>query len=107
MKALGLELYGQEDPEANSVTAVRVPEGVDGGELTRVLRLTYGVTIAGGQGRVSGKIFRLGHCGYFGPFDIITAVAAVEMALRDVGYDSQLGVGVAAAQRVFLEEKGW
>lgn len=107
VKALGLALYGEDDPEATSVTAVRVPDGVDGAELTRVMRLTYGVTIAGGQGKVTGKIFRLGHCGYFGPFDIITAVAALEMALRDVGFESELGAGVAGAQRVFLEEKGW
>jgi aspartate aminotransferase-like enzyme len=107
VKALGLELFGQEDPEATSVTAVKVPEGIDGSELTRILRLTYGVTIAGGQGQITGKIFRLGHCGYFGPFDIITAVAALEMALRDMGYESELGAGVAAAQRVFLEDKGW
>jgi serine---pyruvate transaminase len=106
-KALGLELFSLDDPEATSVTAVWVPEGVDGSELTRVMMLTYGVTIAGGQGRVAGKIFRLGHCGYFGPFDIITAIASLEMALRDVGFESQLGAGVAAAQRVFLEEKTW
>lgn len=106
-KALGLELFSLDDPEATSVTAIRVPAGVDGAQLTKVMRLTYGVTIAGGQGRVAGKIFRVGHCGYFGPFDIITAIASLEMALRDVGYQSQLGAGVAAAQRVFLEEKTW
>jgi serine---pyruvate transaminase len=106
-KALGLELFSPDDPEATSVTAVKVPEGVDGNRLTKIMRVTYGVTIAGGQGRVSGKIFRLGHCGYFGPFDIITAVASLEMALREVGYESELGAGVAAAQRVFLEDKTW
>jgi aspartate aminotransferase-like enzyme len=89
------------------VTSVVVPEGVDGKRLTSTMRVTYGVTIAGGQGRLEGKIFRLGHCGYFGPFDIITALAALEMTLRELGYDCQLGTGVGAAQRIFMEERGW
>lgn len=107
VQALGLDLFARDDPEAASVTSVRVPDGVDGKGLVRIMRTTFGVTIAGGQGKMEGKIFRLGHCGYFGPFDIITAVAALEMALREVGYDAQLGSGVAAAQRIFLEERGW
>lgn len=107
VKALGLELFAGENPEAASVTSVVVPDGVDGKQLTSTMRVTYGVTIAGGQGRLEGKIFRLGHCGYFGPFDIITALAALEMALRELGYDCQLGTGVGAAQRIFMEERGW
>ncbi len=107
VKALGLELFAGENPEAASVTSVVVPPGVDGKQLTSTLRVTYGVTIAGGQGRLEGRIFRLGHCGYFGPFDIITALAALEMTLRELGYDCQLGTGVGAAQRIFMEERGW
>ena len=107
VKALGLELFAGDNPEASSVTSVRVPDGVDGKRLVRVLRTTFGVTIAGGQGKLDGKIFRLGHCGYFGPFDIITAIAALEMALREVGHECQLGAGVGAAERIFLEERGW
>lgn len=106
-KGLGLELFAGENPEAASVTSVRVPAGIDGRELTRVMRVRYGVTIAGGQGELEGKIFRLGHCGYFGPFDIITAVSALEMTLTDLGYDPPLGAGLAAAERVFMEERKW
>jgi len=107
VKALGLELFAGDDPAQSSVTSAVVPEGIDGRQVTRIMRVTYGVTIAGGQGRLDGKIVRLGHCGYFGPFDIITAVAALEMTLRQLGFDCQLGAGVSAAQRVFMEERGW
>ncbi|MEI6725102.1 MAG: alanine--glyoxylate aminotransferase family protein, partial [Actinomycetes bacterium] len=69
VKALGLELFAVEDPEANSVTAVKVPEGVDGGKIGKIARDKYGVWLAGGQGAVKGKIFRFGHCGYFGHSD--------------------------------------
>ncbi len=67
------------------------------------MRDRFGVTIAGGQGRLAGKIARIAHCGYFGAFDIVVTVAALEMSLRELGYPADLGAGVAAAERVFLE----
>ncbi|HYP47969.1 MAG TPA: alanine--glyoxylate aminotransferase family protein [Thermoleophilaceae bacterium] len=102
-KALELDLLGGEDENANVVTAVRLPEGVDGAKLPRLMRDRFGVTIAGGQGRLKGKIARIAHCGYFGPFDIVVTLAALEMALSELGHELELGAGVAAAQRVFLE----
>jgi aspartate aminotransferase-like enzyme len=103
MKALDLELFGPEDENANVVTAVKVPDGVDGGKIPKVMRDKYRITIAGGQSQLKGKIVRIAHCGYFGAFDILTAVGALEMALKELGHDLELGAGVAAAQRVFLE----
>jgi aspartate aminotransferase-like enzyme len=103
MKALGLELFGPDDPEANSVTAVRVPEGVDGTKIGKLARDRYGVWLAGGQGRLKGRIFRLGHCGYFGASDIIVGLATVEMVLAQLGYDVLFGASLAAAERVFLD----
>jgi serine---pyruvate transaminase len=102
-KALDLELFGAEDERANVVTAIKVPEGVDGGKLPKIMRDKYGVTIAGGQSQRKGKIGRIAHVGYFGAFDILTAVAALEMALVELGHDLELGAGVGAAQRIFLE----
>jgi aspartate aminotransferase-like enzyme len=61
------------------------------------------VTIAGGQGRLKGKIARVAHCGYFGAHDIVVTTAALELALRELGHEVELGSGVAAAQRVFFE----
>ena len=67
------------------------------------MRDRFGVTIAGGQGKLKGRIARIAHCGYFGPFDIVTTFSAFEMTLRELGHEVELGVGVGAAQAVFLE----
>jgi serine---pyruvate transaminase len=99
VKALGLELFGPEDENANVVTAVRVPDGVDGAAIPKVMRNGFGVTIAGGQGHIKGKIIRIAHCGYYGGFDIVTTIAALEMTLDQLGADVTLGAGVAAAER--------
>ena len=67
------------------------------------MRDHYGITIAGGQGKLKGRIARLAHCGYFGAFDILLTLSAFEMTLSELGHDVELGTGVSAAQRVFLE----
>jgi serine---pyruvate transaminase len=103
VKALDLEIFGPEDENANVVTAIKVPEGVDGGKIPKIMRDRYRITIAGGQSQLKGKIVRIAHCGYFGAFDILTAIGALEMVLSELGHDVELGAGVAAAQRVFLE----
>ena len=102
-KALGLELFGPEDPEANSVTAVKVPEGVDGNKIGKIARDKWGVWLAGGQGQLKGKIFRFGHCGYFGHSDIIVGLTTVEMVLAELGYDVKFGASAAAAEQVFMQ----
>ena len=100
--ALGLKLLVAEpDQRGFSVTAIKVPEGIDGKELTKIMRIRYGVTIAGGQGRMAGKIIRIGHLGYVGMFDIITAISALEMTLAGLGHKFDAGAGIIAAQKVF------
>jgi aspartate aminotransferase-like enzyme len=105
MKAIGLELFGPDDPEANSVTAVKVPDGVDGTKIGKLARDKYGVWLAGGQGKLKGRIFRLGHCGYFGASDIVVGLSTVEMVLAQLGYDVPFGASLAAAERVFLKSE--
>jgi aspartate aminotransferase-like enzyme len=102
-KALDLELFGPEDENANVVTAMRLPDTIDGGKVPKLMRDRYGITIAGGQGQLKGKIARIAHCGYFGAFDIVTTIAALEMTLRELGHPVELGSGVGAAQGVFLD----
>ena len=102
VKALELDLFGPEDEGANVVTAIALPDGIDGAKVPKLMRDHYGITIAGGQGRLKGKIARIAHCGYFGPFDIVVTISAFEMTLRELGHEVELGTGVAAAQRVFL-----
>ena len=99
-RGLDLELLGDGDDAANVVTAIVLPEEIDGAGVPKLMRDRFGITIAGGQGRLKGKIARIAHCGYFGPFDIIVTVSALEMTLRELGHEVELGAGVAAAQRV-------
>jgi len=100
--ALGLELFA---PTAASdvVTAVKVPQGLDGEKLVKAMRDTYGVTIAGGQEELKGKVFRIAHMGYIEEFDIITGISCLEKVLHQMGYKFQLGAGVKAAEEVFLK----
>jgi aspartate aminotransferase-like enzyme len=103
-KALDLELLGGvADDNANVVTAMVLPESIDGGKVPKLMRDRFGVTIAGGQGRLKGRIARIAHCGYFGAFDIIVTISALEMTLRELGHQADPGAGVAAAQRVFSD----
>ena len=103
MQALGLELFA---PLAASggVTAVKVPAGIDGEKLVKTMRDTYGVTIAGGQEELKGKVFRIAHMGFIAESDIITGLSCLEKVLTQMGYKFTLGVGVASAQKVFVRE---
>jgi serine---pyruvate transaminase len=102
-RALELDLLGDVDENANVVTAIKLPESIDGAKVPKAMRDRFGITIAGGQEHLKGKIARIAHCGYFGAFDIVVTIAALEMTLRELGYEAELGAGVAAAQRVFAE----
>jgi aspartate aminotransferase-like enzyme len=101
VKALGLELFSPDDDSSAVVTAVRAPDGVDSGELVLLLRDRHGVTLAPGQGELKGKIFRIGHIGYYDVFDITTALAAVELALVELGAGVERGVAVSRALEAF------
>lgn len=102
VKALALGIYSKESP-SNSVTAIEMPEGIDGQLVYKTLREKYGITGAGGQDRAKGKIFRLAHLGYADIFDIITGIAALEMVLKQLGHPVKLGAGVARAQELLME----
>ena len=99
MKALGLELLA--DNPSNAVTAVKSPEGINGGDIVKTLRNKYRMTIAGGQDHLKGKIFRIAHLGYSDQFDVINAVSAVELTLKSLGHPVELGTGVRKALEIF------
>lgn len=102
MVAIGLKLFTKESP-SNSLTAVMAPEGYDGQLIYKNLREKYGITAAGGQDHVKGKIFRIAHLGYADTFDVITAVSGVEMVLKGMGYPVKLGSGVAVAEEILMQ----
>src|SRR5215210_382949 len=94
-------VFGPDEDLNSAVTAAWVPEGIDGKQLVRMIFREHGVQVAGGQGEMAGRLFRIGHCGYFDAFDIIATIAATELALESLDYPVELGKGVGAAQRIF------
>jgi aspartate aminotransferase-like enzyme len=100
---MGLELFSPDADRSAVVTAIRSPEGVDAVQLVRALRDRQGVTLAGGQGPLQGKVFRIGHIGYYDVFDITTALAAVELALVEAGADVERGVAVTRALEAYAD----
>lgn len=101
LKAAGLTIYPKGTP-SDALTAINAPDGVDGQAIYKNLRVQYGITAAGGQDQLKGKIFRLSHMGYIDTFDVIMAIAAVEMVLKGLGHPVKLGSGVGRAQELLL-----
>jgi aspartate aminotransferase-like enzyme len=83
---------------------VKVPAGIDGPKLRKLLRDELGFTVADGQGKAKGKIFRIAHLGYFDAFDTLDVVAAVEIALARLGFSFKLGEGVRTALELLRDE---
>ncbi len=102
VKALGFELLSK--CPGNVVTAVKLPPDIDGNKLTKIMRDKYGVTIAGGQAHLKGKIIRISHLGYLSPFDTLTAFSALELTLKELGYKFEMGASLKTIQEYFAEK---
>lgn len=100
-KALGLSLLADESCISNALTAINVPTGVDGGKLVKIMRDVEGITMAGGQAHLKGKIVRIAHMGCLDEYDTLSGIACLEKVLKQLGYSFTLGAGLAAAQQVF------
>jgi aspartate aminotransferase-like enzyme len=100
--SLGLRLLAAESP-STAATAVCLPAGIDGAGLVRYLRDKMHVTFAGGQDQLKGKILRMAHLGYAGTFDVVTGLAALELALHHFGAPVEFGKGVGAAEAVLRD----
>ena len=101
VKAAGLSLFPKESP-SDALTAISAPGSVDGQAIYKNLRVQYGITAAGGQDHLKGKIFRVSHMGYMDTFDVILTLAAIEMVLKGLGHPVKLGSGVAKAQELLM-----
>jgi len=101
MGALGLGLFPERPSPA--ATVATVPSGLDSGAIVRRMRERHGITIAGGQDHLRGKIIRIAHMGYVDESDVVLGVAALERTLAELGYGLKPGDGVAAVQRAFVE----
>ena len=99
-KGLGLTLFADSSAISNVLTAINIPEGIDGEKVVKIMRDTYGISVAGGQDAIKGKIIRIAHMGVIDEYDILTGIACLEKVLKQLGYKFEMGAGVAAAQKV-------
>lgn len=97
--AMGLRVFA-ERPN-NALTVIAVPAGVDGTAVLKKLEKQYGYKLADGQDTLKGRIWRLSHMGYMDAFDVIGALAALELALLESGFKLDPGAGVAAFQKAY------
>jgi aspartate aminotransferase-like enzyme len=102
--ALGLPLVAPQD-HGDALTALYPPQGLEAPAIVKALKAQFGSTVAGGQGRLKGRIFRVAHLGYYDATDILGFIASLEIVLRRLGQPVELGRGVAAAQQVLLERQ--
>ncbi|NQS75673.1 MAG: alanine--glyoxylate aminotransferase family protein [Peptococcaceae bacterium] len=102
VRALGLKPLAADHCASNVLTGVWGPENIGADALRKIIKDNYGVTFAGGQGPIKGRIFRIAHMGFCDKMDIMIAVSALEMGLAQAGCSLELGAGVKAAQEVFL-----
>lgn len=104
IKGLGLELLAK-GSFSNGVTAIKIPENIDGLKLLKVLKEKYGVTLAGGQQGLKDKIFRIGHLGYIQFKDILVALGALEKTLLSLGHSLRKGEAIKRAREAYQKIK--
>jgi len=105
LKAMGFELLAENNP-SNAATAFILPEDFDGGKFVKFMRENVGITYAGGQDHLKGKIVRVSTLGYHDAFDTIAALSGLEMGLKKFGLDIKLGEGIAAAEEILKDYIG-
>jgi aspartate aminotransferase-like enzyme len=101
LRAIGFELLAADDIASKTVTAARVPEGVDWSAFNKALK-ARGLVVAGGQGKLKGHIFRLGHLGSVTTDEILAAIGVLEAVAIEQGLDVKPGAAVAAAQQALI-----
>ncbi len=97
LQALGFQLYAREGFRSNTVTSAGPPPGLDVAAFRTLLDTKYGVVIAGGQAKMSGKMVRVGHLGAVAEGDVVQVLWAMEQALEELDIAPAGGRGVAAA----------
>lgn len=100
VKRMGLKLFAASNCYSNTVTAIIVPEGIDGDVVRKIMSENYNVVVAGGQADLKGKIIRMGHMGYVNEDNILQALQALAAALQDVGYKGNVEEGLIKAKEL-------
>jgi aspartate aminotransferase-like enzyme len=101
LRALGFELLAADDVASKTVTAAWIPDGLDWKAFNGGLK-RRGLVLAGGQGKLTGKIFRLGHLGSVTTDEILAAIGTIEAVAIEHGLDVRPGAAVAAAQQALV-----
>ncbi|MBF0122334.1 MAG: alanine--glyoxylate aminotransferase family protein [Candidatus Omnitrophica bacterium] len=99
-EAIGLKVYAQPAFRSRGLTAILVPEALNPKKLVKIMRDTHGITMAGGQGDLDGKIIRIAHMGAVDEYDLLTGLSCIEKVLKEAGHKFELGASLAAAQKV-------
>ncbi|MCD6377386.1 MAG: alanine--glyoxylate aminotransferase family protein [Planctomycetes bacterium] len=102
-QAMGLKLFSSQP--SDSVSCIWLPEGVSDSQFRGILKDRFGCSVAGGQGDLKGKVFRISHMGYVDPIETIGLIAAIEYALAECGIAVEIGRGVSAAAKVLKDWK--
>lgn len=99
-EAMGLKVYAQDQYRSRGLTAILIPEAVNPKKIVKTMRDVHGITMAGGQGELEGKIVRIAHMGAVDEYDLLTGISCLEKVLKQAGHVFELGAGLAAAQKV-------
>jgi len=97
--AIGLKVFPDPECCSNAVTTMLVPDGINGEKLVKTMRDIQGITFAGGQGELKGRVVRMAHMGCLDEYDTLVGIACLEKVLNEMGHKFELGAGLAAAQK--------
>lgn len=99
-EALNLEMLAPREHASPSVTAIKAPEGIEAGDIIKGMLRDFNVVVAGGQKKLKGRIFRIGHLGYVDGLDLLAGISALEITLNRLGWPVEIGSGLRAAEQV-------
>ena len=103
--ALGLEQFPAKGSEAHTLSVPEIPEGISDSDMRGLMRIKYGVIIAGGLGKLGGKTVRVGHMGNVTANDLVATMSALEMSLMELGHKMEPGVSLGATEKVLTSHK--
>jgi len=105
LEAIDIGTFPAEGHEAHTLSVPMIPEGISDPDMRGLMRIKYGVIIAGGLGKLGGKTVRVGHMGNVTTNDIVATMSALEMALMELGHEMVPGAGIGAAEKVLVTHK--
>jgi alanine-glyoxylate transaminase/serine-glyoxylate transaminase/serine-pyruvate transaminase len=104
VEAMRLEMFPDKSIQSDTVSCIKTPPGIEAAAVVSRMRQTYGILIGTGLDKMRTTTLRVGHMGITAsPLYLLPTLSAIEMTLRELGYRSEAGAGVAAAQAIFAD----